>query len=205
MPDRVLGKNWGLHKVGSSYCADRKTEVQRSCPRIQNYTQWQRATLRAWPTALLPPPQTLCTGCAGLQGKGGGGALKGHGEVCWDLEGSLVKLRVLALSPLRPKKKLMRLQGQRSRAETSGGLNFPSCIKAVRISVGWAPQWLFTPSPSAACWVMGWEERVLTHLATCHIWLCYSQGEPLAKPRELLGGNGNALNTVSMFKSMRSQ
>lgn len=40
LEDRALGKKWGLYKVGSSCCADGKTEVWRSCPRIQNHTQW---------------------------------------------------------------------------------------------------------------------------------------------------------------------
>lgn len=66
----------------------------------------------------LAPPQRLCTGCSGLQEMGGGGTLKGHGEVCWDPQESLVKLKVLALSPRWPKKKLMRLQGRSSRVRS---------------------------------------------------------------------------------------
>lgn len=56
------------------------------------------ASQQGWPTATLPPPGGLCTGCSGLQGREEEEPWK-HGEARWDLEGSLVKL-----SPLRPKR-----------------------------------------------------------------------------------------------------
>lgn len=61
------------------------------------------------------------------------GGILGPGRIISQVQG-------LVLSPVWPKKQLMRLQGQRSRVRIPGGLRFSSCIRAIRIGMGWVPQ-----------------------------------------------------------------
>lgn len=68
LEDRALGKKWGLYKVGHPTHRWENWSPEKLPKETEPY-QWQRATPRAWPTALLPPPQTLYTGCSGLQGR----------------------------------------------------------------------------------------------------------------------------------------
>lgn len=132
--------------MGSSHCTDGKAEAQRNCPSIQNHTQWQKAT----PKAL---PRDSALGALDCEGREEGEPSKGMGRYAgtW---GVISQAQGLALSPVWPKKQLMRLQGQRFRVRIPRGLRFPSCIIAIRTGMGWVPQQLLTLSLSAACWAM---------------------------------------------------
>lgn len=89
--------------------ADGKTEAQRSCPRLQNHREPQQGPGSS-PETLHWVLWTARDGRRRNPQRAWGGML-GPQE-------SLVKLKVLALSPRWPKKKLMRLQGRSSRVRS---------------------------------------------------------------------------------------
>lgn len=85
LEDRALGKKWGLYKVGSSYCTDGETGVQRSSQGDRTIPMAESHTTGLAHCLAASSPDTLHW-VLWTAGKGGGGALEGHGEGCWDLK-----------------------------------------------------------------------------------------------------------------------
>lgn len=119
----------------------------------------KRRTL-AWPlhaAQLLPAPKAWTVwewGRGHGAGRRGGGLRReeeepsqGTGRACWGRGRIISQSQGLALSPLRLKKHLIRLQGLETWSQGSLGPPSPFCITATGSGRGWAPR---QPPPSPA-------------------------------------------------------